>query len=318
MVDILLATYNGEKYLDEQIASIISQTYHDWRIIARDDGSSDGTPEILERFKQTLGDKMIILRDGDKNLGCIKNFSRLLSFSDAEYTMFCDQDDVWLPEKTEITLEKMKSLEAGDVPVLVHTDLRVVDSQKNTLAESFVKLHGLNAEPENRAGLMYKNSVTGCTVMINSALRELAGDFPGECTMHDHYLAQTALALGKLGFLDSATMLYRQHGGNVCGSNKKSALKKLGQIFNVADMKNALKRTGAEINKNLAQAKAVYGRFSGRMDEETRSLYELALNITAYPRLKRVKLLKNAGILPVSQYDKRAVELYYKTFFDKI
>ena len=310
MIDILLATYNGEKYLHEQLSSILAQTYTDWRIIARDDGSSDSTPEILEHFAEEHAGRLMILHDEDENLGCIQNFSRLLSYSDADYSMFCDQDDFWLPDKIEITLKKMKELEKHGEPVLVHTDLRVVDSEKNTLAESFVRLHKLNALPESRAGLMFKNSVTGCTVMINRRLRELAGELPESCTMHDHYLAEIALALGRLGFVDRAIILYRQHSGNVCGSHKKSVVQKIKRILSISGWRSALQRTHAEAEKNLAQARCVYARFRHSMDAKTREMYELALNMEQYPKYKRLCMLKKSGMLPLSAYEKKALEIY--------
>ena len=110
-IDILLATYNGETFLDEQLDSIAAQAHGDWRLIARDDGSSDRTPEILEAFRMRHPGKVVVLEDGDGNLGLVQNFSRLMAHSDAPYAAFCDQDDVWMPEKLALSLAKMRELE---------------------------------------------------------------------------------------------------------------------------------------------------------------------------------------------------------------
>jgi len=110
-IDILLSTYNGEQYLRNQIESIINQTYKNWRLLIRDDGSQDKTIEILEYYLRKHKDKIVLIEDGQKHLGASKSFFRLLGYSDAKYIMFCDQDDVWLPYKIEKTYNKMKELE---------------------------------------------------------------------------------------------------------------------------------------------------------------------------------------------------------------
>src|SRR5262245_27039344 len=123
-IDILLATYNGATYLEEQLASIEAQTHPNWRLISRDDRSADGTPDILARFQNLHPDNVTILRDDDGNLGLVQNFSRLMETSTSPYAAFCDQDDVWMPEKLSLCLERMRDLEAKhgpDKPLLVFT-----------------------------------------------------------------------------------------------------------------------------------------------------------------------------------------------------
>src|SRR5262249_54654542 len=111
-IDILLATYNGAAYLEEQLASIEAQAHPNWRLIARDDGSSDRTADILAAFRTRHPGKVTIVRDADGNLGLVQNFSRLMEASTAPYAAFCDQDDVWLPEKLSLCLARMRDLEA--------------------------------------------------------------------------------------------------------------------------------------------------------------------------------------------------------------
>lgn len=129
---ILISTYNGEKYLKEQLDSIFSQSYKDFEIIARDDGSSDETINILKSYN-------IKILDTDKNLGAKLSFSTLLNDAvtntDRGYFMFCDQDDIWKSDKIEKTITTMKELEKEntDLPLLVHTDLEVVDEKLNVL-----------------------------------------------------------------------------------------------------------------------------------------------------------------------------------------
>ncbi len=108
-VDILLATYNGAAFLEAQLDSILAQTHKNWRLVIRDDGSTDKTPEILEAFWTRHPDKANVLRDADGDLGLVQNFSRLLEHVSAQYAAFCDQDDVWKPEKQELSLQKIRA-----------------------------------------------------------------------------------------------------------------------------------------------------------------------------------------------------------------
>lgn len=138
-VDILLATYNGEKFVADQIRSILEQTYKNVRLIIRDDGSTDGTRAILEFFSRQYPEKIIVLPQ-EHNLGIRGNFSKLMEHAKADYIMFSDQDDIWLPEKITKTLDKMKQVEkehGPKRPILVHTDLIVTDKNLNTLHQSY-------------------------------------------------------------------------------------------------------------------------------------------------------------------------------------
>ena len=109
-IDILLATYNGERYLSEQLDSILKQSCDNWRIFVRDDGSEDGTSTIIERYQKQYSGKIFIIKDEKQNLGACGNFSELLKKSKSDYIMFCDQDDVWKEDKIKITLKKMKQV----------------------------------------------------------------------------------------------------------------------------------------------------------------------------------------------------------------
>ena len=313
MIDILLATYNGEKYIEEQIESIFKQTYTDWKLIIRDDGSNDSTEKILDSLEEKHPDKITVVRDADKNLGCIGNFSRLMTISDADYTMFCDQDDVWLSDKIQLTLEEMKRVEKEGKPALVHSDLTVTDAELMPVSASFVAGCAYSPLPKTAAGLFLGNSVTGCTVMINRALRELAGEIPKGALMHDQYLALLALSFGSMGFVNTPLELYRQHGSNVCGANRSSALEKLKKMLSIKNWKAAIARTGAEINKNLDQVKLIYDLYSSRMSDQVRVVYDEALNIQKLSCFKRINTLKRMNMLPVKCYERMAAKLYFIT-----
>ncbi len=224
---ILLATYNGALHLAAQFDSLLAQTHANWRLMARDDGSADATPAILADYQARFPDRITIVTDDGRRLGACGNFALLMAEADADYLMFCDQDDIWLPEKVERTLAAMRALErqqGAGTPLLVHTDLKVVDEGLQTVADSLWRFQ--HADPVKGGALnrlLVQNSVTGCTVMINRPLRDLAQPLPAGAVMHDWWLALTAAAFGAIGRVPEATVLYRQHRGNDTGARQWDA-----------------------------------------------------------------------------------------------
>ncbi len=223
-IDILLATYNGERYLAEQIDSVLAQRFDDWRLIARDDGSSDGTVAILQDYSARHPDRIVLLDDGDRGLGASGNFSRLMEYAAADYVMFCDQDDVWLPGKIDRLLEAMHALEAengSDIPLIVHSDLTVVGRNLEELHHSFWKFQTIDpAFGRSFNRLLIQNVVTGCASLCNRKLIETSLPVPPEAMMHDWWLALVAASFGHVASVPEATVLYRQHGENTLGAKQ--------------------------------------------------------------------------------------------------
>ena len=223
-VDILLATYNGERYLDQQITSILEQQYGNWRLIIRDDGSTDSTLQIISKYAQSYPEKIQLLDDTSGRLGPSGSFDKLLQFSTAPYIAFCDQDDVWLPGKLQLLKNHMVQVEnryGSEFPVLVHTDLEVVDEGLNTLADSFWLFQKINpSKMQSLERLLVQNCVTGCATMVNRPLVNCALPIPPGAIMHDWWLALLAVSLGKIESIDTATVRYRQHTGNDTGAKK--------------------------------------------------------------------------------------------------
>ena len=224
MIDILLSTYNGEHFLKKQIDSILSQSYTEWRLLIRDDASSDATLSILKNYQREYPQKITLLSDNiDTNLGVIKSFEYLLNKSDSKYIMFCDQDDIWLPNKIEVTLDAIKELESihsTETPIAIHSDLILIDENDKILHNSFWQFANINPKllNTNIKFLAISNSATGCTIMINQALKKLILPFPSKVYMHDMLIALTACRYGILHPIYQPTMLYRQHGNNTIGA----------------------------------------------------------------------------------------------------
>ncbi|HEV8051194.1 MAG TPA: glycosyltransferase family 2 protein [Parachlamydiaceae bacterium] len=222
-VDILLATFNGFAFIASQLDSILSQSHKEIHLIIRDDLSTDSTRKILETYANRFPE-MITLLPSEAQLGVKGNFSHLMERAKADYIMFADQDDVWEEEKVGRTLERMKGLEqkyCSDIPLLVHTDLKVVDRDLNVLSPSLWSYSGIEpSKGQTLNRLLMQNVVTGCTMMINRSLLTLGSPVPESAIMHDWWLALVAAAFGKVETLPEATMLYRQHGKNTLGARK--------------------------------------------------------------------------------------------------
>lgn len=228
MIDILLATYNGEKFLGEQIDSILNQTYHDWRIIVSDDCSKDSTIELLKYYKDKYPDKFEIHLNKKSSGGAKYNFYKLINLAKNQYVMFCDQDDVWCKDKIETTFNAMLAAEKRfgvNTPLLVHSDLCVVDKQLNVINKSMFAMQNMNCHKDKLNNLLVTNIVTGCTMMINKALLELANVQPRYFVMHDMWLALIAATFGHIEFINSSTILYRQHGDNSVGAKDVASWK---------------------------------------------------------------------------------------------
>lgn len=246
MIDILLASYNGEKYITEQIDSIINQTYKDWFLYIKDDCSTDNTINIIRNYENTYKDKIKVITSDIKSGSAKDNFFSMLKYSENEYIMTCDQDDVWLPNKIEITLNKMMEAEKEDedMPILVHTDLKVVDEKLNKITDSLIKMQNLDSSRDKLNNLLVQNIVTGCTVMVNRKLLQYIIAIPKQAIMHDWWMALIASSLGKLIFIEESTVLYRQHDSNGVGAKDAKSLNYIFiMINNISSIKKSLNNT---------------------------------------------------------------------------
>jgi len=247
-IAILLAVYNGENHINDLLSSLFLQTYSNIKIYIRDNCSTDNTLSLLQGWKERYSEKIELL-SAEINEGCIANFSALLEAAKEQYVLFCDHDDIWLPEKISVTFDKMQEMEkmhGKNIPLAVHSDLTVVDANLKIIAPSFWKISGLN--PSKKActfsRLLVQNQITGCTLMINKSLAEVAAPIPKHCMMHDWWIALVASCFGKIGIVDQPTILYRQHTSNDTGAK---AYKVWSYLF----------RKDKQKNKDLAKNKKI-------------------------------------------------------------
>lgn len=220
MIDILLSTYNGERFLREQVDSILGQSHRGFRLLVRDDGSEDATRAIINECIK-IDNRVFWATDDLGNLGARRSFMRLLERVESDYFMLADQDDVWLPDKIEITLHRMRELEneAGEkMPLLVFTDLTVVDEELKKINTSLWHYQRLDPDISlDWKRLLAQNVVTGCTILANREAAHAALPFSLPEMMHDHWIAANTARGGKIGYVAEKTVLYRQHGDNVEG-----------------------------------------------------------------------------------------------------
>lgn len=287
-VNILMATYNGEKFLAQQIESIQKQTFKEWNLLIRDDGSSDKTCDIIRNFTAKDSRIRFINENEHHNLGVIKSFFTLVNYEVADFYFFSDQDDVWLPEKLSISLEAAKH-KASDVPLLVYTDLKVVNQELNILQDSMIRAQSHHANTTLLPELT-ENTVTGGTMMINHALAE-KWFTPNDILMHDWFLALLAASLGEIIYLDLPTQLYRQHDNNVLGAR---TMDKRFKILREGP-KSIFTRYWKLIHDSQKQASLIVDKYGDIMTANDLELIKCFIKIDKQPFMTRLRWLWKYG-----------------------
>lgn len=309
MITVLIAAYNGENYIRQQLDSILGQTVP-LRIVVSDDGSQDKTRGILEQYRDAYPGKVILRHRGGRDIwpegaagdGAVPdtaapvrgsgkacpmppaaaNFFWLLRHAaeegSSDYVMLSDQDDVWMPDKAELLLKRMKQLERrlGTArPLLVHSDMEVVDQDLRRIHPSFFSYAHCDPNRVFFSEILVENPVTGGAMLMNRALLLLAAQPPEYCFMHDWWIALIASCFGTIDCVRKPLSKYRQHEKNLVGATATGSAK---------DLKNRLgrQRQVRENYRNMMRQAAAFGRhFRGRLDPEQKRI------LRAYLRLFR-------------------------------
>lgn len=239
MIAVLLSTYNGGLYLSEQLDSIINQTCQDYVIYIRDDGSTDNTIDIIKSYCQKYPQKVVCVDDPQKHRGANYSFLWLLGTIKSDYYMFCDQDDIWLPNKIEISYLTIKKVEdeSGNIPILVHTDMKVVDENLNIISESLYKEMKIKPQiVDNSFNFMGVCSCgPGCSMIFNNYAKDvsLQHENLNDVPMHDWWVAINTVKNGIIRFIAEPTMLYRQHHSNTVGASNVNSAFMLGKVAHI-------------------------------------------------------------------------------------
>ena len=289
VVGIVMAAYNSERFIGEQLDSILSGTYQNIHIYVRDDGSKDATVSVVKEYVKKYP-KQIELIENKDNGGYVKNFLAGVMEAKEDYIMFCDHDDVWLPDKVKITLEAMKKAErkaeAKEIPIVVFTDNTIVDGDLKPLGASFYERGNYNFEQMGLSYMLMENKLIGCTIMINKALKDKITVLPEHARVHDWWVALIASAFGKIVFVNKQTMLYRQHGTNEIGNRNF--------VKYVADAVTTLKKQREKLILTEQQAGDFLKIFDSVLSEEQKKLVGQFANLSKYPFWKRkILVIKN-------------------------
>lgn len=226
-VAILMAAYNAEKYIEEQIDSIIAQTSSDWTLYIRNDGSKDGTQSIIDSYVSRYPEKIIQIDKGGENLGCNKNFYRLLETVEADYYMFCDADDVWVKNRVELMRNAISEHEHEDsnCGILVQADSYVCDENLNVINNSLWRLNKLSyRDLTNFNSICISCTIGGASSIFNQTAKKIIIPIPGNTRiMYDHWIGMAISKNGKIFTLPIPLNFYRQHTGQVCGIAKRTS-----------------------------------------------------------------------------------------------
>ena len=290
LLDICLATYNGAPWIGDFLLSLERQTYDRWRLIVSDDGSEDGTLDIIRVFFSSKPNKLLEVRRKCVGEGIIRNFQESLKYSQADYVLLADQDDVWLPEKLATLLKEIQKLEdANKLPAILFSDMLVVDENLDILNNSWWN----HCKASSKWALLFKNvlsqnTVPGCSVIMNRRLLDVALPIPAYAQMHDWWLLLVSVILGKVGSCPEKTMLYRRHSRAATYSETGGIVAALGRFIAGG---SALRE---DYKKTISQGIALEETYASRMcKHDLELLQEYIESAEKNWLIRRWLLLKN-------------------------
>jgi glycosyltransferase involved in cell wall biosynthesis len=271
-ISVAMATYNGQKYIREQLDSILSQSYPVSEIIIVDDCSFDNTYNIICEYS-AVNPKVKVMQN-ESNLGVLKTFEKALMSCSGDFIAVSDQDDVWLPNKIEELVRQI-----GD-NYLLYSDAVVVDEDLKVINNSNLSFFERLSSFERLDDYFLANNVTGCTMLVSNELIRLVCPFPDFKVMyHDQYLAIMAKYFGKIKKVQQALILYRQHSNNVSASFNRGAYEKfINKYANLASDLYKLKQINLFESNPLILSSI----------DNARNFF-LAVAHKRYPRLKLIK-----------------------------
>ncbi|MCD8323780.1 MAG: glycosyltransferase family 2 protein [Clostridiales bacterium] len=308
-IAILVASYNGEKYLGELLDSLLAQSETGWVAYIHDDGSTDGTAVVIAEYANRYPEKFVCV-EGEPSGGAKNNFFFLFRQVEAPLYMCCDQDDVWLPDKMEKTLRRMRGSRGAEscdpmtgaerealcdnvgrtaeIPRLVFSDLRVADRELHPIADSMNQYQRLHCEDLAACHLMIENVVVGCTMMVNRALRDRLIEVTDltDVVMHDWWAALIAAQFGGIAYLDEATILYRQHGDNEQGARK------FGPSYIMYKLTHSKQAIRGAVEEKQRQAR-LFAEIYDLPDDSAIRLFGDALDAG---KLRRIRLYRQSGV----------------------
>jgi len=316
-VIILMATYNGSLYVEEQIQSIIDQTYSDWELIIRDDGSTDNTVEIVKSYLK-IDNRIKFIKTISNYKGACANFSNLYSWMklnrSEHYVMFSDQDDIWMENKIQVSIDVLKRVECGsnNIPFLAYGNLDLVNELGKPIDHSL----GLSDHLAINT-LIAQNCAFGCTMIMNKQLVDKITNIPETIENHDYWIALSAASFGKAHYIEQKLIKYRQHSQNVTNQKHRTIAEKISFYLYKDNKRQAL-----ILAKRYGMIKRFYDEYSQEMGEYNRiflknyfkNVYSGRFALLFFiirSRIKRFNFLQNVAYLYINFF-------YYKIFINII
>lgn len=291
-IDILMATYNGESFIRQQIASIQNQTMADWELYIHDDGSTDKTLDIIRDF--ALQDKRIVLiEDGVSFHEPASNFMSLLKHAQSDYVIFSDQDDIWLENKLEVMYQEIQRYDA-QFPVAVYGNSYIYNSCNNEISGRSILV-----PPAGLGTVLFMNGgIQGCAVMMNRPLYKICQEYSGFLAMHDHVVTLAAFTFGRMIYIDQKLMLYRRHDQTVTDVAFRNFGDKI--VSFVHNRKPVIDR------KHFKAIQAFYDFYSEQMAEKERNLF---LHFLKMEKMSRLRLMCTILRYPFNLYNSKFILL---------
>ncbi|MBB5647476.1 glycosyltransferase [Pedobacter cryoconitis] len=228
-IDILLATYNGSDYLENQILSVIGQTYKNWKLIIHDDGSKDSTLEVIKKY-QDIDNRIFLVKDDLVFNDAAANFMHLLKLSTSELIIFCDQDDIWFENKLILLVNGFDN--KFEEPMAVFCNGFAYRGDEGIINDKITNVF----PKELKEQLFLNGGIQGCSLMFNLALKQKLNVVPQFIAMHDHFITLGAICFGQLKYIDKSLMLYRQfHANKVTANIEFSLIKRFKSEIPVID-----------------------------------------------------------------------------------
>ena len=310
---VILCTYNGEKYLEKQIKSIMEQDREDFCLLYSDDGSTDSTKAILQSLQEKYGRRMRAFPRPMHSGSPAKHFLSILSAlakgevetDNLEYIFLADQDDEWFPDKLSKTISVIKEEErkyGESLPILCHTDCSLVNSRGELLAKSYRRYQKLPGASYRFSRLLLQNHVTGASLGINKALLQYCKEIPAEVKMHDHWLALLANCFGEIQYLPYASYAYRQHGENVLGAKKASVLRECEERLAASKEKDKEDAIHSSYRALFSQGRELKRLFGEKIPKEKKRVLEAFLSLEEKSRLGKIMTMALFGIYPYPLY----------------
>lgn len=285
---IVMSTYNGEAYLQKQLDSVLNQTVRDFVLLVRDDGSSDSTVQLL---KDCADPRIRLLTGG--NLGPSGSFFALLEEAKnmgADFVFFCDQDDIWLPDKLERQLAEIKKLTG---PALVFSDFSMIDGDGRVTGDSYTAMASLRIPQDGNffPKLLAQPYVFGCASVLNRALLDLITAPPAGIEMYDCWIALVCAIFGTVRYMPDATLHHRFHSSNATGRSGMNSLS-----ARLQRVTKQLKKQIANTNLRLHQAQLLLDRYGDTLPADSVPMLNALAKAGRTGGICAVRTLKQYGV----------------------